>query len=116
MKRPAGGRGAQLAGVAPLLNELTEDVLYGKVWERSELSPRDRSLITITCLIALGRDQVQGHMEYGLDNGLSVEELGEAIAHIAFYAGWPVSVTAARKLLELVEAREAAGTATGEQG
>lgn len=108
MKRPANGRGEQLKAVAPLLNELTEDILYGQVWEREELSPRDRSLITISCLIALDRGQAKGHMAYGLDNGLTVEELGEAIAHIAFYAGWPCSVTAARHLLELTEERAAA--------
>lgn len=105
MKRPAGGRGRELASVAPLLDELTQDILYDKVWERGELSPRDRSLITITCLIALNREQAQGHMELGLENGLSVEELGEAIAHIAFYAGWPVAVSAARKLKNLVDAK-----------
>ena len=107
MKRPAGGRGRELASVAPLLYELTQEILYGKVWERSELSPRDRSLITITCLIALNREQTQGHMELGLENGLTVEELGEAIAHIAFYAGWPVAVSAARKLKTLVDAQQA---------
>ena len=109
MKRPAGGRGRELAGVAPLLDELTQEVLYDRVWERPQLSPRDRSLITITTLIALGRDQTQGHMELGLENGLTVEELGEAIAHIAFYAGWPVAVSAARKLKTLVDAQGADG-------
>ena len=108
MKRPSGGRGAELASVAPLLDELTQGVLYDKVWERSELSKRDRSLITITCLIALNRDQAQGHMELGLENGLTHEELGEAIAHIAFYAGWPVAVSAARKLKNIVDARDSA--------
>ncbi|MGD9810485.1 MAG: carboxymuconolactone decarboxylase family protein [Sphingobium sp.] len=103
MKRPSGGRGAELAGVAPLLNEITEDLLYNKVWERPELSPRDRSLITITCLIALDRDQAQGHMEFGLKNGLTMEELGEAIAHLAFYAGWPCAVSAARKLKNIAD-------------
>lgn len=107
MKRPAGGKGRELASVAPLLDKLTQDVLYDQVWERSELSPRDRSLITITCLIALNRDQAQGHMELGLENGLTVEELGEAIAQIAFYAGWPVAVSAARKLKTLVDAQAA---------
>lgn len=105
MKRPAGGRGRELAAVAPLLDELTENILYDKVWERPELSPRDRSLITITCLIALNRDQTQGHMELGLENGLTEAELGEAIAHIAFYAGWPVAVSAARKLKNIVDAK-----------
>jgi 4-carboxymuconolactone decarboxylase len=106
VKRPAGGRGKELADVAPLLDELTQSVLYDQVWERPELSKRDRSLITITCLIALNRDQAQGHMELGLENGLTEEELGEAIAHIAFYAGWPAAVSAARKLKNIVDARE----------
>lgn len=106
MKRPAGGRGRELASVAPLLDQLTQDILYDRVWERGELSPRDRSLITITCLIALNREQAQGHMELGLENGLTVEQLGEAIAHIAFYAGWPVAVSAARKLKALVDAQK----------
>jgi 4-carboxymuconolactone decarboxylase len=108
MKRPSGGRGKELAAVAPLLDEITQEVLYDKVWERGELSKRDRSLITITCLIALNREQAQGHMELGIENGLSVEELGEAIAHIAFYAGWPVAVSAARKLKNIVDAGEGA--------
>lgn len=106
MKRPSGGRGRELGAVAPLLNEITEEVLYDKVWERPQLSKRDRSLITITCLIALNREQAQGHMELGLENGLTVEELGEAIAHIAFYAGWPVAVSAARRLVTLTEAQK----------
>lgn len=108
MKRPAGGRGRELADVAPLLDQITQEVLYDKIWERPQLSPRDRSLITITCLIALNREQAQGHMELGLENGLTVEELGEAIAHIAFYAGWPVAVSAARKLKTLVDAQASA--------
>jgi 4-carboxymuconolactone decarboxylase len=105
VKRPAGGRGKELAGVAPLLDDLTQRILYDEVWERPELSKRDRSLITITCLIALNRDQAQGHMELGLENGLTEEELGEAIAQIAFYAGWPVAVSAARKLKNIVDAK-----------
>jgi 4-carboxymuconolactone decarboxylase len=107
VKRPSGGRGRELASVAPLLDEMTQEVLYDRVWERPQLSARDRSLITVTCLVALGRDQAQGHMELGLENGLTVEELGEAIAHIAFYAGWPVAVSAARKLKTLVDAQAA---------
>ena len=94
MKRPSGGRGRELAAVASLLDEITQEILYDRVWERPQLSPRDRSLITITCLIALNRDQAQGHMELGIENGLTVDELGEAIAHIAFYAGWPAASTA----------------------
>ena len=113
MKRPSGGRGAQLAAVAPLLNEITQTVLYDKVWERPELSKRDRSLITIVTLIALGREQVEGHMELGIENGLTVEELGETIAHMAFYAGWPVATTAARKLMNVAKVGSEGTTAEG---
>jgi 4-carboxymuconolactone decarboxylase len=109
MKRPLGGKGAELASVAPMLNKITQEVLYDTVWEDPTLSHRDRSLITITTLIALNRAQVQGHMELGIENGLTVEELGAAIAHIAFYAGWPVAVVAARQLKDLVEKQPKAG-------
>lgn len=108
MKRPSGGRGKQLAKVAPLLNQLTQDVLYDEVWERPLLSKRERSLLTLAVLITQGRDQTKGHMETALENGLSIEELGEAVTHLAFYAGWPSAVMAGRKLLELAEEREAA--------
>jgi 4-carboxymuconolactone decarboxylase len=108
MKRPSGGRGKELAAVAPLLNEITQDVLYDKVWERPQLSKRDRSLITITTLIALNRNQIEGHMELGIENGLTVEELGEAISHLAFYAGWPCAVNAARALMSVAQKHEGA--------
>lgn len=109
MKRPSGGRGKQLAKVVPLLNQLTQEVLYDQVWERPLLSKRERSLLTLAVLITQGRDQTKGHMETALENGLTIEELGEAVTHLAFYAGWPSAVIAARKLLELSEEREAAG-------
>ena len=109
MKRPSGGRGKQLAAVAPLLNQITQDLLYDNVWERPLLSKRERSLLTLAVLIAQGRDQTKGHMETALENGLTIEELGEAVTHLAFYAGWPSAVMAGRKLLEIAEEREAAG-------
>ena len=83
--------------VAPKLAELTESMLFGDIWERPQLSKRDRSLITCAILIALYRPiQLKGHLKRALDNGLSREELGELITHAAFYAGWPSSVTAAQ--------------------
>ncbi len=109
MKRPSGGRGKQLAAVAPLLNQITQDLLYDDVWERPLLSKRERSLLTLAVLIAQGRDQTKGHMETALENGLTIEELGEAVTHLAFYAGWPSAVMAGRKLLEIAEERDAAG-------
>ena len=83
--------------VVPKLVELSETVLYGDVWERPGLSKRDRSLITVAALAAMYRsDQLHGHIERALTNGVTREEIGEAITHIAFYAGWPTAMTAAR--------------------
>ena len=108
MKRPLGGRGEQLAKVAPALNHYTATVLFEEVWERPGLSKRDRSMITIAALIAMYRpEQLAGHMELGLENGLTREELGEMITHLAFYASWPNATSAARKLLDLTERLDA---------
>ena len=97
MTTPQPARLESLRAVAPKLVELTDAVLFGDVWERPELSKRDRSLITIAVLTALYRtDQLRGHIGRGLDNGLSEEEIGELITHVAFYAGWPVAVNAAQ--------------------
>ena len=86
----------QVRHVVPKLIDLSEKVLFGDVWERSQLSKRDRSLITVATLVALGRErQLVGHLGRALDNGLSKEELGELITHLAFYAGWPAAMTAA---------------------
>ncbi len=81
--------------LAPKFVELTDDVLFGDVWERPELSKRDRSLITVSALIALYRtDQLRFHLGRALENGVTREELVEVITHLAFYAGWPNSVNA----------------------
>jgi 4-carboxymuconolactone decarboxylase len=95
----------QLIGdFAAKLVELTDNVLFGDVWERAGLSKRDRSLITITTLVALYRtDQLAFHLNRGLENGLTKDELVEAITHIAFYAGWPNAMTAMATLKNLVE-------------
>jgi 4-carboxymuconolactone decarboxylase len=83
--------------VAPKLIDLSEKVLFGDVWERPGLSKRDRSLITVAALTALYRtDQLPGHLERALNNGVTRDELGEAITHLAFYAGWPAAMTAGR--------------------
>ena len=82
--------------INPKLAELTDDVLFGDVWKRPGLSARDRSLVTVSALIAMNRpDQLRGHLARALDNGVTREELVEAITHLAFYAGWPSAVTAA---------------------
>jgi 4-carboxymuconolactone decarboxylase len=83
--------------VAPKLIELSESVLYADVWERPGLGKRDRSLITLAALTAMGRsDQLPVHLERALANGVTREEIGELITHLAFYAGWPAAMTAGR--------------------
>lgn len=86
----------RVRGTAPQLVELTERVLFGEIWERPGLSKRDRSLVTIAALVALyRRDQLPTHIQRGLMNGLTREEIVEAMTHLAFYAGWPTGMTAA---------------------
>ncbi len=80
---------------APKLVELTDRVLFGDIWERPELSKRDRSLITVAALVALNRpEQLRFHLNKALDNGLKKEELIEVITHLAFYSGWPSAMSA----------------------
>jgi 4-carboxymuconolactone decarboxylase len=91
----------------PKLIEMTEDVVFGDIWERPELSKRDRSLMVVSALIALGKErQMVGHFNRALDNGLTVEEIKEIITHLAFYSGWPTAMTAAAIFKEVVEKRE----------
>jgi 4-carboxymuconolactone decarboxylase len=81
--------------ISPKLAELTDDVLFGDVWARPGLSPRDRSLITVSALVAMNRpDQLRSHLARARENGVTQDELIEAITHLAFYAGWPSAVTA----------------------
>ncbi len=89
-------RAQQLMGdVAPKLAQLTDDVLFGDVWARPGLSPRDRSLVTVSALIAMNRpDQLRSHMALARTNGVSKDELVETLTHLAFYAGWPSAVMA----------------------
>jgi 4-carboxymuconolactone decarboxylase len=88
---------SEVRQVAPRLIELTESVVYGDIWERPGLSKRDRSLITVAALVAMYRgDQLSGHLERALANGVTREEIGELITHLAFYAGWPTAMTAGR--------------------
>ena len=91
-----------LGGFAPNLVELTDQVLFGDIWERKELSKRDRSLITVAALVALNRpDQLRFHLDRAIENGVKEQELIEAITHLAFYAGWPSAMTAITLAKEL---------------
>src|SRR5215216_6843637 len=93
-RQVGGGRGT-IGDVAPKLAALTDDVLFEDVWNRPELSARDRSLITVTALITGGNaDQLPYHLGRALENGVTETELLEAITHLAFYAGWPKAITA----------------------
>nr|WP_206046197.1 carboxymuconolactone decarboxylase family protein [Novosphingobium panipatense] len=81
--------------IAPHLAEITDKVLFGDVWENAALKPRDRSLVTITCLIAMYRiNEMPFHIRKALDNGVTRDEIVEAVTQIAFYAGWPPAMTA----------------------
>jgi 4-carboxymuconolactone decarboxylase len=93
----------QLIGnFAPKLVELTDRVLFDDIWERKELSPRDRSLITVAALIALNRpDQLQFHLGKAVENGVKEQELIEVITHLAFYSGWPNAMSAIMVAKEL---------------
>jgi 4-carboxymuconolactone decarboxylase len=89
-------RAQQLMGdIAPKLAEVTDNVLFGDIWERSGLSKRDRSLVTVSALIALNRpDQLRSHLALARRNGVTETEIVEAITHLAFYSGWPNAVSA----------------------
>src|SRR6266513_910908 len=85
-----------IRGTVPKLAEIPDTVIYGEIWERPGLSKRDRSLIVVATLIALGRErQLEGHLARALANGVTKDEIGELITHLAFYAGWPAAMTAA---------------------
>ena len=90
--------------VVPQLGRLRDEVLFGDVWEQPELSKRDRSLITVAVLTATYRtDELRGHMQRALDNGVTQDELRGLITHLAFYAGWPTAVNAGRVAAEVFE-------------
>jgi len=84
-----------MGDIAPKLADFTDRVLFGEVWEGTQLSKRDRSLATVSALVAMNRpDQLRFHLTYAVQNGVKKEELIEAITHLAFYTGWPNAVSA----------------------
>lgn len=91
---PSAARKA-FGDIAPALAEYSDKVLFGDVWKRPQLSPRDRSLITVSSLISLYRTNELGfHIRKALENGVTREEIIEVITHLAFYSGWPTASTA----------------------
>ncbi len=99
------GRDA-VRSTVPKMIEVTETVIYGDIWERPGLSKRDRSLVVLATLISTYRpEQLRGHLARALDNGVTKEEIAEVITHLAFYSGWPGSMTAARIAKAVYEER-----------
>ena len=105
--KPPSHLRASLGDLAPKLVELTEDVLFGDVWERPQLSKRDRGLITCAALIATGKtEQMEFHFPTAIKNGVTKEELVEMITHLAFYVGWPSAMSAVNRVKALLGERE----------
>lgn len=102
MDQPSPSGQTAFGDVAPALAELTDQVLFGQVWQDPALSPRDRSLVTVATLIALQRtEQLPFHLRLARRNGLDHDALAALTTHLAFYAGWPVAASAAARLREL---------------
>jgi 4-carboxymuconolactone decarboxylase len=98
--------GQQFGKVAPGLVQNTTDVLFRDLWLRPDLSPRDRSLVTVSALIASGQSaQITYHLNRAMDNGLTPEEAGEVVTHLAFYAGWPNAFSALPVVKDVIEKR-----------
>ena len=94
MKKEPSGAEKMFGGFAPTLVELTDNVLFGDMWERTELSKRDRSLVTVAALVALNRaEQLRFHLPNAVKNGVGKQELIETITHLAFYAGRPNAIS-----------------------
>lgn len=90
-----------LASVSPKLAQLSQQILFDDIWQRPQLARRDRSLITLAALCALGRTaQLPWHIDFAGQNGVTREEMAELFTHLAFYAGWPAAVTALTILAE----------------
>jgi len=102
-EQPSPARQA-FGDIAPALATYTDDVLFGDVWKRPGLPPRDRSLVTVASLVALYRvNELPFHLKKALENGVSRDELIELITHLAFYSGWPTAntaITIARRVFE----------------
>ena len=103
-KAPPSKLRNRIAPFFPALVEYTNDTLYGDLWERPGLSKRDRSLITVAALVASYRPtQLKTHVQRALDNGVTREEIGEIVTHLAFYAGWPAAMSAAHGAVDVYE-------------
>ena len=105
-KQRATRVGEQFGQITPSLVQYTTDVLFRDLWLRPGLAPRDRSLVTVSALVATGQvAQITYHLNRAMDNGLTREETGEVLGHLAFYAGWPNAFSAAPVVKEVIEKR-----------
>jgi 4-carboxymuconolactone decarboxylase len=105
--KPATPGYKAIGNFAPKLVDLTEKVLFGDIWERPQLSKRDRSMITCAALVAMGKtEQMTFHFPRAIENGVKLEELVELITHLAFYAGWPSAMSAINRARELLEKKQ----------
>jgi 4-carboxymuconolactone decarboxylase len=105
-RQPAVSARETVRSTVPKMIEVADDLIYGDIWERPDLSKRDRSLVVLATLIGTYRpEQLRGHLGRALDNGVTKSEIAEIITHLAFYSGWPGSITAARIATEVFEER-----------
>jgi 4-carboxymuconolactone decarboxylase len=121
-EKPPSAAARMFGDFAPALVGFTGETLFGRVWTRPELSPRDRSLITVACLVSGGNTaQLVNHLALAKRNGLTEAELIEAITHLAFYAGWPRAMSAMAVAKEVfgqdddTAVKESTGPDTGEE-
>jgi 4-carboxymuconolactone decarboxylase len=106
-EKRAAGVEQQFGNVAPGVVQYTTDVLFRDLWLRPDLAPRDRSLVTVSALIASGQvAQVTYHLNRAMDNGLTREQAGEVVTHLAFYAGWPNAFSALPVVKDVLEKRD----------
>jgi 4-carboxymuconolactone decarboxylase len=109
-KEPSGAE-KMFGGFAPKLVEVTDNVLFADMWERTELSKRDRSLVTVAALVALNRpEQLRFHLPNAVKNGVKEQELIEAITHLAFYSGWPNAMSCMAVAKELFQTQVSASS------
>ena len=103
-KAPPSAARNRIKPYFPALVDYTNDVIYGDLWERTGLSKRDRSLITVAALVATVRPmQLRTHIKRALENGVTREEIAEVVTHMAFYTGWPAAMTAAQTAADVYE-------------
>jgi 4-carboxymuconolactone decarboxylase len=105
-KAPPSAQRDRIKPHFPALVDYTNDIIYGDLWERPGLSKRDRSLVTVAALVATHRPmQLKTHIKRALGNGVTKEEIGEIVTHMAFYAGWPAAMTAAQTAMDVYEGK-----------